>query len=403
MSASPDELRDRVERMQREMKELQTAFGQLKARMASSEAQTYVERAQRNGDRAFVGEIVREADNEALRHLNGAIRRATARAASSLWPAGRRTRQPVGQRQRRSGQRRRAFRQPRQTRGAAGRRPWRRTGGDGAGRRKQSRRRRGCARRNTRRGARRETLAACVAAPLLLLGSTPAAAWIRKTCSRGTRAQCRRCARLPVVVFSYTVSQTGPNNIEQHHRLYRSGLDVRDETLSIDGIPLRRKLVRFEQRADRYAVARFAPSTGAYELLFLGTVKDGRHLDYTYEATPLTHGASAWIDRMTIDGTNFLPRSVHFHTQSDSGPSAAAKWNTAPSAPTGCRSSLPPARRINGKAGRRAHRLERLPVSHPVCRRSTFKAPQPLPHASAAADLSRSGCGRHTPPASSPS
>jgi alanyl-tRNA synthetase len=43
--------------------------------MASSEAQSYVQRAQRNGDRAFVGEILREADIEALRHLNGAIRR----------------------------------------------------------------------------------------------------------------------------------------------------------------------------------------------------------------------------------------------------------------------------------------------------------------------------------------
>jgi alanyl-tRNA synthetase len=75
MSAAPDELRDRIERMQGEVKELQTALGQLKARMASSEAQTYVQRAQHSGDRAFVGEILREADTEALRHLNGAIRR----------------------------------------------------------------------------------------------------------------------------------------------------------------------------------------------------------------------------------------------------------------------------------------------------------------------------------------
>jgi alanyl-tRNA synthetase len=75
LSAAPDELRDRVERMQNDMKELQTTLGQLKARMASSEAQTYVQRAQRKGERTFVGEIVREADSEALRHLNGAIRR----------------------------------------------------------------------------------------------------------------------------------------------------------------------------------------------------------------------------------------------------------------------------------------------------------------------------------------
>jgi alanyl-tRNA synthetase len=75
ISAAPDELRDRVERMQNDVKELQTTLGQLKARMASADAQTYVQRAQRNGNRTFVGEIVRAADNEALRHLNGAIRR----------------------------------------------------------------------------------------------------------------------------------------------------------------------------------------------------------------------------------------------------------------------------------------------------------------------------------------
>ena len=37
-----------------------------------------------------------------------------------------------------------------------------------------------------------------------------------------------------VVVYSYTVSQVGPSNIEQRHRVYRSGADVRDETVWID-------------------------------------------------------------------------------------------------------------------------------------------------------------------------
>jgi hypothetical protein len=117
-----------------------------------------------------------------------------------------------------------------------------------------------------------------------------------------------------VVVYSYTVSQFGPSNIEQHHRIYRSGLDVRDETLSVDGIPLSRKIVRFSRHAERYSVERFAPRSDAYELLFLGTAKDGHHLDYVYEATPLTRGSIVWIDRVTIDGLNFLPRAVHFHS-----------------------------------------------------------------------------------------
>ncbi len=74
LATTPDELGERVERMQRDVKDLQTALGQLKARIASTEAQGYVERAERNGDRAFVGAVVPEANAEALRHLSNAIR-----------------------------------------------------------------------------------------------------------------------------------------------------------------------------------------------------------------------------------------------------------------------------------------------------------------------------------------
>ena len=55
--------------MQRDVNDLQTALGQLKAQLAAADAQAYVERAERSGDRAFVGAVVREANGEALRHL----------------------------------------------------------------------------------------------------------------------------------------------------------------------------------------------------------------------------------------------------------------------------------------------------------------------------------------------
>jgi alanyl-tRNA synthetase len=74
LATSPDELGERVERMQREVKDLQTAIGQLRARLAASEAESYVERAERHGDRAFVGAVVHEANAESLRHLGNAIR-----------------------------------------------------------------------------------------------------------------------------------------------------------------------------------------------------------------------------------------------------------------------------------------------------------------------------------------
>jgi alanyl-tRNA synthetase len=74
LAAAPEELRDRVDRLQREVKDLQTALGQFKAKMAGIEAQSYVERAERRGDRAFVGAVVPEASGESLRHLAAAIR-----------------------------------------------------------------------------------------------------------------------------------------------------------------------------------------------------------------------------------------------------------------------------------------------------------------------------------------
>ncbi|MFY9740241.1 MAG: alanine--tRNA ligase [Candidatus Cybelea sp.] len=74
MSTSPDELLERLERMQRDFKEMQTAIGQLRARFAAADAEAYVAKAERKGDRAFVGAVLHEADGDALRHLNTAIR-----------------------------------------------------------------------------------------------------------------------------------------------------------------------------------------------------------------------------------------------------------------------------------------------------------------------------------------
>lgn len=119
------------------------------------------------------------------------------------------------------------------------------------------------------------------------------------------------------MIFSYAVSQAGPANMEQRHRIYRSGQDVRDETLAIDGATLSRKLVTFGRREDRYAPARLAPRSTTYSFVFLRTVRDGTHRDYEYEVAPLLASATAFsVDRVTIDGQRFLPRSIRFHTES---------------------------------------------------------------------------------------
>ncbi len=74
LATSPDELGERVGKLQREVKELQNAVGQLRARLASADAQEYVRDAERSGERTFVGAVVPEATPEALRHLSQAIR-----------------------------------------------------------------------------------------------------------------------------------------------------------------------------------------------------------------------------------------------------------------------------------------------------------------------------------------
>ena len=74
LATTPDELGGRVAKLQRDVRDLQTSLGQLKARLAAADAQAYVERAERHGDRAFVGAVIHEASGEALRHLSQAIR-----------------------------------------------------------------------------------------------------------------------------------------------------------------------------------------------------------------------------------------------------------------------------------------------------------------------------------------
>jgi alanyl-tRNA synthetase len=74
LTTTPDELGDRINKLQREVKDLQNVVGQLRARLAAADAQTYVERAEHGRNRTFVGAVVEEATPESLRHLSQAIR-----------------------------------------------------------------------------------------------------------------------------------------------------------------------------------------------------------------------------------------------------------------------------------------------------------------------------------------
>jgi alanyl-tRNA synthetase len=74
LSAKPDELVDRVERLQTDVRDLQKAMAEIKARLASADAATYADAAETVGPTRAVAAVVREANAEALRTLGNAIR-----------------------------------------------------------------------------------------------------------------------------------------------------------------------------------------------------------------------------------------------------------------------------------------------------------------------------------------
>ncbi|MDQ2663068.1 MAG: alanine--tRNA ligase [Candidatus Eremiobacteraeota bacterium] len=74
LATSPDEIGERVGRLQADVRELQTAMGELKAQLAGADAVRYLDTAETRGGRTFVGAVVREADAQAIKHLASAVR-----------------------------------------------------------------------------------------------------------------------------------------------------------------------------------------------------------------------------------------------------------------------------------------------------------------------------------------
>jgi hypothetical protein len=182
------------------------------------------------------------------------------------------------------------------------------------------------------------------------------------------------------MIFVYTVSQAGPNDIEQRHVIYRSGLDVRDETIAVDGVALKPKIVRIGKREDRYDVLRLAPRNAAYSIVFLRAVRDGGHLDYEYETTPLIEQGSGFVvERLTIDGSTYLPRVVGFRT-AGSNARGIGKLEFAKIGKYCVPVAVSVDAQVDGKPAREhiAWGAYRFPPSLPA---ATFIAPKPLPHA----------------------
>lgn len=114
------------------------------------------------------------------------------------------------------------------------------------------------------------------------------------------------------VIFTYSMSQAGPQQLEQTHRIYRSGELVRDETLATEGQNLKRKLVRIARYPDRYAVARLAPRPADYAFVFQRMNRTGGRAEYVYGAVPTARGGAYVVDAIAIDAATFLPASIRF-------------------------------------------------------------------------------------------
>jgi hypothetical protein len=119
-------------------------------------------------------------------------------------------------------------------------------------------------------------------------------------------------ARPHAMSFSYTIEQLGLRNMEQTHRVYRSGLDERDETLGVDGYTLPRPSVRIiANRTYRYDVKAVAPAPSSYRFVYAGKLRHGRSFTYVFRTA--AYGTPAFrVTGIEIDGTHFLPSLVRF-------------------------------------------------------------------------------------------
>jgi hypothetical protein len=122
-----------------------------------------------------------------------------------------------------------------------------------------------------------------------------------------------------VITFDYKLEQTGLRTALQTHRVFRSGNDERDETLTVDGKRLSPPKVRiFRGRRNRYTVGLLAPRPAEYAFAYIGPRKDGHHVDYLFRVTPTIISPFIVTD-VAIDGVRFLPLSIGFSTVSNEG------------------------------------------------------------------------------------
>ncbi len=118
--------------------------------------------------------------------------------------------------------------------------------------------------------------------------------------------------RPKALAFQYTVEQLGLHDLEQSHRVYRSGVSERDETLVVDGYTLQYPSIRiFRNRVDRYDVTAVAPRPGTYRFAYSGLLPRPGGNAYVFKTIRTASGAFA-VSEIEIDGRTFLPSVIRF-------------------------------------------------------------------------------------------
>ena len=133
-------------------------------------------------------------------------------------------------------------------------------------------------------------------------------------------ARALAVTRTPLVLsFEYSIDQAGAREIQQTHRVFRSGNSERNELLSADGKRLVPPSIHiFLGHRNRYTIEALAPRPEAYTFRYIGSVRDVRHVNEVFATTPLRPAAST-VEQVTIDGVTFLPVAIRFVTRAHAG------------------------------------------------------------------------------------
>src|SRR5271156_347480 len=119
-------------------------------------------------------------------------------------------------------------------------------------------------------------------------------------------------SRPRAVTFEYTVEQLGPRDLSQRHRVYREGVDERDETLIVDGVQLSRPAIRiFANRGYSYDVGTMAPRPADYLFTLTSELRGEGGAAYIFHSTPRVPAAFS-VREIAVDARTYLPFVIRF-------------------------------------------------------------------------------------------